>query len=42
MIKINLSKMDQKTFQEFRERYPGWDIIRYEDGTLVFIAPKRE
>lgn len=42
MIKTNLSKTDQKMFQEFKKRYPGWDIVRYEDGTLIHIPPKKD
>ncbi len=37
-----LSKTDQIIFKEFKKRYEGWDIIRYEDNSLEFIKPKRE
>jgi hypothetical protein len=41
MIREKLSKVDTKFFKEFKERYPGWDILRYEDNRLVFVKPQR-
>lgn len=36
-----MSKVDTEYFKQFKERYPGWDIIRYEDNSLVFVQPIR-
>ena len=41
-IKINLSKIDKEFFAEFRKKYKGWDIVRLEDNSLVFIPPVRK
>lgn len=37
-----LSKTDQAFFKSFKEKYPGWEILRYEDNSLEFVQPKRE
>ena len=42
VIKTNLSKMDRETFQEFRSRYPGWSVVRYEDNSLEYIKPVKK
>ena len=42
MIKKILAKVDIEFFKKFKERYEGWDIVRYEDNSLVMIPPKRE
>jgi hypothetical protein len=39
MIKTVLSKVDKKYFEAFRKRYAGWDIVRLEDHSLLFISP---
>lgn len=36
-----LSKNDQEFFKKFEEKYPGWKINRYEDGSLEMIKPER-
>jgi hypothetical protein len=40
-IKAKLSKFDTEYFKTFKERYSGWDIVRYEDNSLEFIKPVR-
>jgi len=40
-VKAVLAKVDVEFFKKFRERYPGWDIVRYEDNSLEFIKPER-
>ena len=42
IVKRMLSKTDEIMFKEFKKRYEGWDIIRYEDNSLEFIKPNRE
>ena len=41
-VKKNLSKTDQEMFKQFRQQYPGWDIVRYIDNSLVHILPIKE
>ena len=36
-----LSKTDQAYFADFKQKYPGWEVNRYEDGTLEFVKPER-
>lgn len=42
MTKRVLANVDVKYFKKFKELYPGWDIIRYEDNSLEFVPPVRE
>lgn len=41
MIKLVLSETDKKMFTAFKERYPGWDIHRLEDGSMIFVPPDK-
>jgi hypothetical protein len=41
MIKKVLAQIDIKFFAEFKKKYPGWDIYRLEDNSLVFVKPQR-
>ena len=42
MVKTKLSVVDQKQFKEFKERYPGWEIFRLEDNSMIFVPPNRK
>jgi len=39
LIRRILSQGDKKWFADFHKRYPGWQIFRLEDNSLVFIKP---
>lgn len=39
--KKNLTKLDKKWMKEFRDRYPGWDVVRLVDNSLVFTQPDK-
>ena len=41
-MKKILSKTDIEYFTAFMNRYPGWTILRYEDGSMEMVPPVRK